>query len=45
MSQHDTMNQTRGVAMQRVRDTSKPKEDLLERILARENMLLLGHDI
>ena len=40
MSQHDTMNQTRGVPMQRVTGKPEPKEDLLERIVARENMLL-----
>jgi len=40
MSQHDTMNQTRGVLMQRIAGKPEPKEDLLERIMARENMLL-----
>lgn len=40
MSLHDTMNQTRGVPMQHVREKPDPEEDLLERIVARENMLL-----
>lgn len=39
MSQHDTMNQIRGVSVQRVRDSSEPREDLLERIVARDNVL------
>ena len=40
MSLHDTMNQTRGVPMQRVKGKPEPNEDLLERIVARENMLV-----
>jgi len=40
MSPHDTMNQTRGVSVQRVRDSFEPREDLLERIVARENVLV-----
>jgi RNA-directed DNA polymerase len=40
MSQYDTMNPTGGVSVQRVRENPEPKEDLLERIVARDNVLL-----
>jgi RNA-directed DNA polymerase len=38
MSSQDTSNQPRGVAVRRVAEPPAPKNHLLERILARENM-------
>lgn len=39
MSQYATMNLTRGVSVQRVGGSSGPREDLLERIVVRANVL------
>lgn len=38
MSSHDTLNPTGGVAMGHVVESPNPDENLLERMLSRENM-------